>query len=1393
MSDLGFSPALPGAPVGPTPTGLAPMGGPVGFSALPTPSSPALSLGPVSFTPPSQPIFSAIPAVGPFAASLVGGGRRQGLDPNLQKNLRSMQRKWEEIGPTIANLGVGFGGAPIMQALVDMDRQRVARGQQPMTRAQTARAAMAMQSGDTPTEKPDRNPLNLLGNAVRDLSSIVHAIPRIPEALVEEVRELPSGLQQASAALGRGDLAGVFRAPGVRMLPGAYIAENLAEGDIGELVTHPVFTALDVMPLAKRAAPRVKRAVEGTRAGDLLSTVGDELAGTKPVQLWNRAFGRQTRGIARQINPMNMALEAVLDPDTYMPHMRWGDSLDDAAAAAEKNAFIQEMGQHTRQASSWIRDYSDEFRVNATRKATLSQWEQMTPEELVFVRRADDLARDVAATVEKYTGEIRSINIPRPDGSAGIEWYDAQTADRIIHARNSAARARTYADLRRAVTSPELPPEEYLRLARDILDTPTASRIFTDDRGIVRGRQAGTLSAAAKRQQADLALTAADMAGLDTRHIRRMLHSRATGTGGQALDPFVATREAIDGLLADDAARAASVRPLVPVEEMVATVRRYSRQWGKAGELTAALRTGNFVEARRIAKSILGNKRATIPELESFIDTLDRYVARDRVLSRTSRFTDKFAARLEKRASDLVARSAPARFREVIVDRAVSELADRITERGVAEGTTVRTARGDQVAINASPETRDAIIQAIMERRYGDLGYADEAAFNAEWFDIRDGISRTWQKMRDELGIEPVFLHRVSPGGAKQIRFPRIGEISIKPSAARASTVDISAHIPDLAIGLTHEGLEFLAREGSEHFARSVADSVGVSKADLIERYAADARRAYELQPHIDYNTHLDRLISRRYTPFNPEEVGFKWKSQRFEQIKAEGTYIPKYIAEAIQDYRQAGPTRLSAAWDPVMKVFRTALLPLSPRWHTNNIFGGGIMAMARTSPRVMADFFRAWRDMRAGTTPEWIKRQLDLTGGQEAKFLAESDLLAGRTLGRLAIESGNLPGNKFVQMVSQRMGRVVSASYAFNQFVDNAYRAAALMYGERSALRKGLSAGEARLAGVELMHKIMPEWSAMTALERSIMRQVFPFYAFVGHMMRYVRQYPVDHPVRASIMGTITRTELEDLGTGLPESFMSIFRFGKVDEFGNQKAFSVGAMNPFRDVPSHFTVLGWASAMNPMLTTVAEQLGFRDGRVEAYPQLTLDPATGQLVAKQPSFFGSLITNTLPQVELLGILTGSSEDFREALKSNPEAAMTRLYNLTGIPITNFRGVFGTPAVNVQQQAARTELNVAEAQTLERNRALKSGDWSDALRYPGLREFFASLEQQPAEVLAPMVRDPEVVNEATEELIATLNPTGAPPPGASATVMSPREFQRRRAQVQSVRRHHAGGI
>ena len=112
--------------------------------------------------------------------------RRAPLYANLPAATEQLRAKYDRLGPSLSALPT-----PIVRSLVQYDAERALRGAPPLTTHETALAVRAAVTGQAATPPPDRNPLAILGNAVSDLRGIVTSIPRIPLALVNEVRELP--------------------------------------------------------------------------------------------------------------------------------------------------------------------------------------------------------------------------------------------------------------------------------------------------------------------------------------------------------------------------------------------------------------------------------------------------------------------------------------------------------------------------------------------------------------------------------------------------------------------------------------------------------------------------------------------------------------------------------------------------------------------------------------------------------------------------------------------------------------------------------------------------------------------------------------------------------------------------------------------------------------------------------------------------------------------------------------------------------------------------------------------------------------------------------------------------------------------------------------------------
>jgi len=138
-----------------------------------------------------------------------------------------------------------------------------------MSDRQAATAIMAAQGLGGETGRGVGGPvLGFMENVAADLRDIVTGLPRLPGFLLKEpgrIGDAESGLvpmvSGGLAKLTSGDISGLGQiagAPGIRLIPGSFTAEMIgrgAEGDKGptELIEHPLFTFLDLLPIASKA------------------------------------------------------------------------------------------------------------------------------------------------------------------------------------------------------------------------------------------------------------------------------------------------------------------------------------------------------------------------------------------------------------------------------------------------------------------------------------------------------------------------------------------------------------------------------------------------------------------------------------------------------------------------------------------------------------------------------------------------------------------------------------------------------------------------------------------------------------------------------------------------------------------------------------------------------------------------------------------------------------------------------------------------------------------------------------------------------------------------------------------------------------------------------------
>jgi hypothetical protein len=211
------------------------------------------------------------------------------------------------------------------------------------------------------------------------------------------------------------------------------------------------------------------------------------------------------------------------------------------------------------------------------------------------------------------------------------------------------------------------------------------------------------------------------------------------------------------------------------------------------------------------------------------------------------------------------------------------------------------------------------------------------------------------------------------------------------------------------------------------------------------------------------------------------------------------------------------------------------------------------------------------------------------------------------------------------------------------------------------------------------------------------------------------------------SVAAAFARAELQDWGTGMPAYLHNLLMVGAMDEKGNRKAINFKGWNPFADLSTLLTPVGWLSQANPIISTLAEQFGIdpRTGEAALYPTATYNEQTGRLELRKRNVLQSFVENVIPQSQVVFNLSGSNPEFNELARANPAAAGRLTASALGFPVM-------VRDVNVPQEIAKAELARRSAARTAANEAVRTGSLGPVQSYPQLRQQVAQLQAQVAQ-------------------------------------------------------------
>ena len=844
-----------------------------------------------------------------------GGQPRSAPTPiyrNAPRTIRSFQNKYAQLGPLLrANYSPG-----VSNSLMAFDQQRVQRGVNPLSKTQTLRIANAASTNEGFTPQPDRTQISdIPGNAINDLFEIGSSVIKLPWIAAQQVKEIPDAVQRIPRLLAQGDIATVLEQPGINLIPGAFVASNLIRGDTEELIKHPLYTGLDVLPYAKKPVAKLGGRVAATPKAQKL-TAG--IRGSQPYQQLQVAFGRQSRDVASLVARTRAELTDLANPQT--PHLMGG-------------RFDAIWNQ---QAHKLITDFptiaADEARrISITRTAQLEPQniKSLAPEEQAYLGRA----RELVSEAQRYFTERGDMATVMFDGKP--EAFDLATGRALMNNNNYLTLAKNMNRVRTEVASgtPIPDPIAYIRSAPDEFMRAGFDRT---------PRKKGGFTTALRKQVAEGYARNLDSQGYDVAPLYEAIGK-------------VRNRADLESVAELFSTYTPTAKPLLPLDGILATASEASRAGDRIGVLLEdSIKRGDLKRGADLVSKL--GKRT---KLSGYFDdpalvreSLLRHAGFKSYLKTTAGWSEKRVSLIERQQTRLQEKNLPARFlpkRNELVQGKIQE----------------------DIATRYSDDPNFAEIQSHVENRMYELlpDMEDAASIRNYMRPFEKEAAQTVLEMRRK-GFDPFFIHTVRPDQVFQANVPTVLPKVTTPTQVRKAVGDVGRSTSDIQVALQHQGMEMLNQNGNAHVVNTIADTWGRPIVELEQEFAAAAKRRFERDPSRTYSEHLEGLIKREWSKFEPEDfINFPKSRLGFDP---EAIWIPKAMRINLQ--KMQTPFEFKGAWDPILGAFRTAVLPLSLRWQTNNIMGGYLMLSAETNPltafKYLGDYLQIKKDIANGIPP---------------------------------------------------------------------------------------------------------------------------------------------------------------------------------------------------------------------------------------------------------------------------------------------------------------------------------------------------------------------------------------------------------------------------------------
>ena len=665
--------------------------------------------------------------------------------------------------------------------------------------------------------------------------------------------------------------------------------------------------------------------------------------------------------------------------------------------------------------------------------------------------------------------------------------------------------------------------------------------------------------------------------------------------------------------------------------------------------------------------------------------------------SRKVKDSSKLVKEADKSLQKAVIRDPPAHLHEAIKQNYRRRVAASYSSKTFPDGIPTEGAASSRILSEYNKVMKDISVTPIMDKFYDYVGKDEAKAL------FSDSVQEALKL--DKEGLGPLYFHSLRDADMEKINSLHLARDKDMPEAqVKKRAFDITSSVMNVRAGYGRESLNIIQRDGMKNVYEKAIKPHEKPLRELMDNiYLPAAQKMIDAGKRrgVSVGDLSKTLLHKEWAEFDFDNYGIK---RGTGALKSDSVWIPKSMADNLTQFQEgnrADQLLSNRAYQTTMKVFRTSVL-YGPR-HFAHVVIGGIMPLLLDDPMAITEFPKMWQMFKQLT----LGKTFDATGmpGRPEDWATLSSHFDYKTDAGYKMLQTKV-GNKYAEMLKDYWAKTgARPGKGIAQIED----AAQSMY-QGSVYLRDIKKGVNPVQALEHARKLVVNLDSMSPFERTIMKQVFPFYSFTRFATKFLVQLPFDHPLRVSMLSQLSNQAQEEWGTGLPQTMMSLFFIGEPNAKGDITTVNLRNMNPFRSISNSFTLAGFMSSLNPLLQAPFVAAGFNTlgGTSQLYPEIVYDAQTGGLVAARPK--GDLMTAAegfVPELGALDAYFGISDNLR-SLKTTDQGAFDReLMNMFNLP-------FAISQYNMPQTRGRIAENAYKGAQNALTAYKKSGDFAGTI-------------------------------------------------------------------------------